>query len=147
MTAPLTQLGSKSEIPDSPDSAVIECADWEGSVLAVRFTVPEFTSRCPITGQPDFAHITIDYVPNKHLIESKSLKLFMGSFRDHGSFHEAVCDDIGWKLWNASQPHWMRVSALFYPRGGIPIDVIWMLGQIPPSVHVPDLDMKPYMGR
>jgi 7-cyano-7-deazaguanine reductase len=103
---------------------------------------------CPITGAPDYAHITIDYIPNRNLIESKSLKLFMGSFRNEGSFHEKVTATIGMRLWDAADPLWLRVSALFYARGGIPLDVFWVSdSEIPTGVFIPEVDLKPYRGR
>lgn len=115
--------------------------------MCVRFTSPEFTSRCPITGAPDFARIIIDYVPDKSLIESKALKLFLASFRNEGSFHEQVTNLIGSRLFEAAKPHWMRVCALFFARGGIPLDIFWMEGDLPERVYIPNIDEAPYRGR
>ncbi|TGT79546.1 preQ(1) synthase, partial [Mesorhizobium sp. M8A.F.Ca.ET.161.01.1.1] len=86
----LSQLGTKVDTPESPEKAVLEKVPNgnAGTDYVVRFTAPEFTSLCPMTGQPDFAHIVIDYIPGDFLVESKSLKLFLQSFRNHGAFHE-----------------------------------------------------------
>ena len=97
----LTQLGGKTELPSSPDKAVLEKVDnpHPDRDYCIRFSCPEFTSLCPLTGQPDFAHLVIDYVPQLSLIESKSLKLYLSSFRNHGDFHEActvgIAKDMG----------------------------------------------------
>ena len=95
--AGLTQLGRKAEIPASPEAAELErVPNPQADVdYCVRFTAPEFTSLCPLTGQPDFAHLVIDYVPDEWLVESKSLKLYLGSFRNHGAFHEDCTVAIG----------------------------------------------------
>jgi 7-cyano-7-deazaguanine reductase len=155
----LKQLGGKSEIPASPETAILETipfkVDTFGASCAVRFTVPEFTSLCPKTGQPDFALFVIDYVPMGLLVESKALKLFMHSFRNHGAFHEDVSRFIGEQLVVALQPHWLRIAAFWYPRGGIPIDVLWEYGSltIPDGPHmvreakVLPLPEHPYRGR
>ncbi len=112
-----------------------------------RFTVPEFTSLCPVTGQPDFAHLVIDYVPNGWLVESKSLKLYLGSFRDHGAFHEDCTVAIGRRLAGLLEPHWLRIGGYWYPRGGIPIDVFWATGPQPGDLWIPDQGVAPYRGR
>lgn len=148
----ITQLGAISPLPASPEEAVLECSPfYKGDLYRVpfctRFTIPEFTSLCPVTGQPDFAHFTIDYVPNLEIIESKSLKLFMGSFRNHKAFHESTTVIVGERLANACMPKWLRVAALWYPRGGIPIDVFWQVGTPPTGVYIPPVDHKPFMGR
>ena len=85
-----TMLGQQTGLPASPEEAVLESVPnpHNGADYVARFAVPEFTSICPVTGQPDFAHLVIDYVPDQYLVESKSFKLFMGSFRNHGAFHE-----------------------------------------------------------
>ena len=85
----LTQLGTPTETPDSPESAVLEAVPAPEGPFVVRFTCPEFTTLCPVTGQPDFAHLVIDYVPDRLLVESKSLKLFLNAFRNKRDFHEA----------------------------------------------------------
>jgi 7-cyano-7-deazaguanine reductase len=147
----LTQLGRKAPLPQSPEDAVLEAIDIhaEDSVqrATIRLSVPEFTSLCPITGQPDFARIYIDYRPSLKIVESKSLKLFIGSFRNHGAFHEVVTAYIGRRLEEALKPSWLRVSAFWNPRGGIPIDVVWETGEKPPGVFVLPLDVKAFDGR
>lgn len=145
----LTQLGSTVALPASPDEAVLErVANPQSDVsYLVRFAVPEFTSLCPVTGQPDFAHFVIDYVPDKWLVESKSLKLFMGSFRNHGAFHEDCTIMIARRLAQTLEPRWLRIGGYWYPRGGIPIDVFWQTGTPPESVWLPDQGVAPYHGR
>ena len=148
-TKGLTQLGAKVELPDDPDKAVLERVPYEQAGLppCVRFTVPEFTAMCPMTGQPDFAHIVIDYVPGKWLIESKSLKLYMGAFRNAGIFHEDCTVGIGKRLVKLLAPKWLRIGGYWYPRGGIPIDVFWQTGSPPKGVWIPDQGVLPYRGR
>jgi 7-cyano-7-deazaguanine reductase len=145
----LTQLGGKTELPDSPDKAVLETVanPHPGTTYLVRFAAPEFTSLCPITGQPDFAHLVIDYVPDELLVESKSLKLFLGSFRNHGAFHEACTVSIGKRLVDALSPLWLRIGGYWYPRGGIPIDVFWQTGTPPEGLWLPDQGVAGYRGR
>jgi 7-cyano-7-deazaguanine reductase len=148
-TSGLTQLGAKVALPASPEEAVLERVPNAnaGERFVVRFTAPEFTSLCPLTGQPDFAHIVIDYVPRDWLVESKSLKLFLGAFRNHGAFHEDCSVYIGKRLVELLDPEWMRVGAYWYPRGGMPIDVFWSTGPEPEGVWVPDQGVPPYRGR
>jgi 7-cyano-7-deazaguanine reductase len=145
----LTQLGRKSELPESPDRAVLETVSnpHPGAVYLVRFAAPEFTSLCPITGQPDFAHLVIDYVPKDRLIESKSLKLFLGSFRNHGAFHEDCTVGIARRLIAELDPVWLRIGGYWYPRGGIPIDVFYQSGPPPEGLWLPDQGVAPYRGR
>jgi 7-cyano-7-deazaguanine reductase len=145
----LSQLGRQTSLPASPEQAVLErvTAPAQGERYLVRFAAPEFTSLCPITGQPDFAHIVIDYVPGAWLVESKSLKLYLGSFRNHGAFHEACTMQIAQALVGLLAPVWLRIGAYFYPRGGIPIDVFWQTGAPPEGVWVPDQGVPPYRGR
>lgn len=145
----LTQLGGKSELPQSPEAAVLEKVPnpQAGTNYLVRFTAPEFTSLCPITGAPDFAHLMIDYVPGDWLVESKSLKLFLGSFRNHGAFHEDCTVSIGKRLVDLLEPVWLRIGGYWYPRGGIPIDVFYQTGPVPGDVWVPDQGVPPYRGR
>ncbi|HVI50724.1 MAG TPA: preQ(1) synthase [Candidatus Sulfotelmatobacter sp.] len=145
----LTQLGTKTELPDSPDKALLETVanPHPGTLYLVRFAAPEFTSLCPITGQPDFAHLVIDYVPDELLVESKSLKLFLGSFRNHGAFHEACTVGIGKRLVDALSPVWLRIGGYWYPRGGIPIDVFWQTGAPPEGLWLPDQGVAGYRGR
>jgi 7-cyano-7-deazaguanine reductase len=145
----LTQLGGRTAIPASPDEAVLETVPnpHPGTSYLVRFTAPEFTSLCPITGQPDFAHLVIDYVPDETLVESKSLKLFLASFRNHGAFHEACTVAIGKRLVDACAPAWLRIGGYWYPRGGIPIDVFWQTDAPPQGLWLPDQGVPPYRGR
>ncbi len=145
----LTQLGGKTELPSSPDEAVLERVPnpQKGELYNVRFTAPEFTSLCPITGQPDFAHLVIDYVPGDWLVESKSLKLFLGSFRNHGAFHEDCTVSIAKRLVKEIEPQWLRIGGYWYPRGGIPIDVFYQTGPVPADLWIPDQGVMPYRGR
>jgi 7-cyano-7-deazaguanine reductase len=147
--ANLTQLGHESRIPDSPDAAVIEKVPngEPGALYLVRFTVPEFTAMCPMTGQPDFAHLVIDYAPGPWLVESKSLKLYLGSFRNHGAFHEACTVGIARRLVAEIAPQWLRIGGYWYPRGGIPIDVFYQTGPAPEGLWLPDQGVAPYRGR
>lgn len=145
----LKQLGEKTPLPQTPEEAVIERVPnpKKGVNYLVRFAAPEFTSLCPITGAPDFAHIVIDYVPGDWLVESKSLKLFLGSFRNHGSFHEDCTVSIATRLIAEIAPQWLRIGGYWYPRGGIPIDVFYQTGKPPEDVWVPDQGVAPYRGR
>ncbi len=145
----LTQLGRAAAIPESPEAAVLETVpDPRADVLyLVRFTCPEFTSLCPITGQPDFAHLVIDYAPEARLLESKSLKLFLSSFRGHGAFHEDCTVTIGRRIVEATAPIWLRIAGYWYPRGGIPIDVFYQTGPPPEGLWLPDQGVPPYRGR
>ncbi len=145
----LTQLGSPTGLPASPDAAMLErVPNSQGDVsFLVRFVVPEFTSLCPMTGQPDFAHLVIDYVPDAWLVESKSLKLYLGSFRNHGAFHEDCTVGIGRRLVATLAPRWLRIGGYWFPRGGIPIDVFWQTGAPPEGVWLPDQGVPPYRGR
>ncbi|WP_407473677.1 preQ(1) synthase [Sulfitobacter sp. PM12] len=145
----LQQLGGKTELPASPEKAMLEkVANPQADVdYCVRFTAPEFTSLCPMTGQPDFAHLVIDYVPDQYLVESKSLKLYLGAFRNHGAFHEDCTVSIGRRLVELLSPRWLRIGGYWYPRGGIPIDVFWQTGETPKSVWIPDQGVPPYRGR
>lgn len=145
----LTQLGQTASIPSSPEEAVLErvANPHADTNYVARFTAPEFTSICPVTGQPDFAHLVIDYVPGKWLVESKSLKLYLQSFRNHGAFHEDCTVAIGKRLAETLVPKWIRIGGYWYPRGGIPIDVFWQKGKLPAGVWVPDQGVAPYRGR
>jgi 7-cyano-7-deazaguanine reductase len=145
----LTQLGHATPAPQSPEAARLErvAAPAQGQDYVVRFTCPEFTSLCPITGQPDFAHIVIDYIPGEFLVESKSLKLFLAAFRNHGAFHEGCTMMIAEKLMDLLEPRWFRIGAYWYPRGGIPIDVFWQSGAPPAGAWIPDQGVAPYRGR
>ena len=149
MTKKLNLLGHKTAGFASPEEAVIETVKnpHADANYAVRFTCPEFTSLCPVTGQPDFAHLVIDYVPDKLLIESKALKLFLTSFRNHGAFHEDCTVAVAKRLIKAAKPKWLRIAGYWYPRGGIPIDVFFQHGTLPDGVFVPDTGVEPYRGR
>jgi 7-cyano-7-deazaguanine reductase len=118
-----------------------------GTDYVVRFTCPEFTSLCPVTGQPDFAHLVIDYLPSRRLIESKSLKLFLTAFRSHGAFHEDCTLMVAKKLMRAARPKWLRIGGYWFPRGGIPIDVFYQSGPPPKGLWIPDPGVPPYRGR
>ena len=144
-----TQLGKAVEIPQSPEEAVLERVPnpHADTNYVARFVAPEFTSICPVTGQPDFAHLVIDYVPDQWLVESKSLKLFLTSFRNHGAFHEDCTVAIGKRLVDLLGPRWFRIGGYWYPRGGIPIDVFWQHGALPEGVWAPDQGVAPYRGR
>ncbi len=145
----LTQLGGATALPESPEAAVLEKVrnPQAGTAYCVRFTAPEFTSLCPITGQPDFAHLVIDYVPGEWLVESKSLKLYLGAFRNHGAFHEDCTVSIGKRLVNLLEPQWLRIGGYWYPRGGMPIDVFYQTGAAPQAVWIPDQGVATYRGR
>ena len=145
----LTMLGGDTQQPASPDEAVLERVSnpQVGTDYCVRFVAPEFTSLCPITGQPDFAHLVIDYVPGDWLVESKSLKLFLTSFRNHGSFHEDCTIKVGKRIVETLDPKWLRIGGYWYPRGGIPIDVFYQTGPAPEGVWIPEQGVAPYRGR
>ena len=145
----LMQLGAATPIPSHPDDAILErvANPQPNTAYMVRFTAPEFTSLCPMTGQPDFAHLVIDYVPEAWLVESKSLKLFLTSFRNHGAFHEDCTVSIGKRLVELLAPVWLRIGGYWYPRGGIPIDVFYQTGAVPKGVWIPDQAVPGYRGR
>ena len=145
----LTQLGREVRGFASPQEAVLErVADPQaGTLYLVRFTAPEFTSLSQVNGKPDFARLVIDYAPDGWLIESKSLKLYLGSFRNHGAFHEACTLDIAKKIVEVASPKWLRIGGYWYPRGGIPIDVFWQTGEPPTGLWLPDQGVEPYRGR
>ena len=146
--APL-QLGHQVKLPHSPDEAKIDRVPnpHRGTDYLVRFVAPEFTTLCPITGQPDFAHLVLDYLPGDFLVESKSLKLYLGSFRNHGGFHEDCTVSIGKRIAAEIKPKWLRIGGYWYPRGGIPIDVFFQTGKLPKDLWVPDQGVAPYRGR
>jgi 7-cyano-7-deazaguanine reductase len=145
----LKQLGDKTNYPTKPSEAKLEKVKnpHEDVDYVVRFTCPEFTSLCPVTGQPDFAHIVIDYVPNKFLVESKALKLLMFSYRNHAGFHEECTVDIAKKIINFVKPKYLRIGGYWYPRGGIPIDIFFQSGKLPNNVWLPETGVAPYKGR
>ncbi len=145
----LTLLGHPAILPASPDKAVLERVPnpHPGANYVVRFAVPEFTTLCPITGQPDFAHLVIDTIPAGWIVESKSLKLYLSSFRNHRAFHEACTIDVALRLVALLDPVWLRIGGYWYPRGGIPIDVFWQTGAPPEGAWIPDQGVAPYRGR
>jgi 7-cyano-7-deazaguanine reductase len=146
---PPMQLGRRVPLPSSPGEAVIQTVanPHPGRLYLVRFTCPEFTSLCPLTGQPDFAHLVIDYAPAAAILESKSLKLYLGSFRNHPAFHEECTLAVAGRLVAALAPHWLRIAGYWYPRGGIPIDVFYQTGEPPAGLWLPDPGVPPYRGR
>jgi 7-cyano-7-deazaguanine reductase len=143
------QLGHPTPIPTSPSEAVLDRVrnPHPDTNYVARFTFPEFTVMCPITGQPDFATLVIDYVPRDFLVESKSLKLYLNSFRNVGAFHEQSTVAIGKKLAALLKPKWLRIGGYFHPRGGMPIDVFWQAGKLPSGVWVPDHGVGTYRAR
>lgn len=145
----LTQLGGDSKIPQNPNEATLERVPnpHKDTDYAVRFTAPEFTSICPLTGQPDFAHLMLDYVPGNWLVESKSLKLYLTSFRNHGDFHEACTISIAKRIEDTIKPKWLRLGGYWYPRGGIPIDIFYQSKDAPKDIWIPAQDVPNYRGR
>ena len=148
-TSSLRQLGRQTDQPASPEDAILERVPnpHPGTLYLARFAAPEFTSLCPVTGQPDFAHLVIDYVPGDWLIESKSLKLYLAAFRNHGAFHEDCTVGIGKRIVDVAAPKWLRIGGYWYPRGGIPIDVFWQTGPVPDGLWLPDQGVSAYRGR
>jgi len=148
-TSKLTQLGRPVHGYDDPEKAVLERVPnpHPDALYLARFAAPEFTSLCPVTGQPDFAHLVIDYAPQGWLIESKSLKLFLQAFRNHGAFHEDCTLYVAKRIIAAAEPRWLRIAGFWYPRGGIPIDVFWQTGPAPEGLWVPDPGVPAYRGR
>ena len=142
-------LGKQTALPGSPQEAVLDYVPnpRTGATYLVRLAAPEFTSLCPVTGQPDFAHLVIDYAPGETIVESKSLKLFLGSFRNHNGFHEDVTVGIGQRLFDEMKPVWLRIGGYWYPRGGIPIDVFWQSSAPPADLWLPDQGVPGYRGR
>ena len=145
----LASLGHRVSVPASPERAVLDrvANPHPDTAYVARFTAPEFTALCPMTGQPDFAHLVIDYVPKAWLVESKSLKLYLASFRNHGAFHEDCTVAIGKRLVGLLEPHYLRIGGYWYPRGGMPIDVFWQSGSLPQGVWLPDQGVAAYRGR
>jgi 7-cyano-7-deazaguanine reductase len=143
------QLGRAVVWPTTPEQAQIDRVPnpQDGTNYMVRFAAPEFTSLCPVTGQPDFAHLVIDYVPGSWLLESKSLKLYLASFRNHPGFHEDCTVTVGKRIASEIKPRWLRIGGYWYPRGGIPIDVFWQTGAAPKDVWIPEQGVAPYRGR
>lgn len=149
MSKDLSQLGQNTPLPASPDVAVLERVPnpHPNVDYLIRFTAPEFTSLCPVTGQPDFAHFVIDYVPRQWMVESKSLKLYLHSFRNHGAFHEDCTVRIAKKLVELLEPSWLRIGGYWYPRGGMPIDIFYQTGAVPKDLWLPEQGVPTYKGR
>ena len=145
----VTLLGKHTSLPESPDKAILERVPnpHADTPYIARFTAPEFTALCPVTGQPDFAHLVIDYAPKAWLVESKSLKLYLASFRNHGAFHEDCTIAVGKRLFALLEPHYFRIGGYWFPRGGMPIDVFWQTGNLPAGVWLPDQGVAGYRGR
>ena len=146
----LTHLGKQSVIETDPDSVILDRIPnpYPGLNYVARFSIPEMTSNCPVTGQPDFATLLIDYAPDKYLVESKSLRLWMFSFRNHGAYHEAVTVSIGKRLYDELDPHWLRIAGFWNSRGGISIDVVWEAGALPDNCVPLSLNqIRPYHSR
>ncbi len=145
----LESLGGPTVMASEPSTSILESVENPHSSVdySIRFTCPEFTSLCPKTGQPDFAHLVIDYIPHKQIVESKSLKLYLHSYRNHGDFHEACTVQIAKDIAEVIQPTWLRIGGYWYPRGGIPIDVFYQTGEKPKHIWVPELEVPPYRGR
>src|ERR1700733_781092 len=145
----LTQLGAKSALPEAPDVKTLERVPnpHPKENYLVRFTAPEFTCLCPVTGQPDFAHFVLDYLPGKAILESKSFKLYLASFRNAAGFHEDTTLAIAKRVAAAIGPRYLRIAGFWYPRGGIPIDIFWQTGKLPSGVWLPETGVSPYRGR
>lgn len=145
----LTQLGRRAPIPESPEKAVLErvANPHPGALYLVRFTAPEFTAICPVTGQPDFGVLVIDYAPHDWIVESKSLKLFLQSFRNHGAFHEDCTIGVAKRVVEAIAPTWLRIGGYWNARGGMPIDVFWQTGPAPEGLWLPDQGVATYRSR
>ncbi len=145
----LTILGRAARVPRSPGEARLESVanPHPATLYLVRFTAPEFTCLCPLTGQPDFAHLVIDYVPRRRLVESKSLKLYLAAFRNHGGFHEDTTLMIAKRLLAELKPRWLRIGGYWYPRGGMPIDVFYQSAPAHKGLWLPEQGVAPYRGR
>src|ERR1044072_9472196 len=143
------QLGRPTALPASPGEAVLDRVPnpQTDTNYAARLAFPEFTSICPVTGQPDFGTMMVDDVPRRWLSQSQSLKLYLNSFRNHGAFHEDCTVEIGKRVVKLLGPKWLRIGGYFYPRGGMPIDVFWQHGRQPKDVWVPDQGVPPYRAR
>ncbi len=142
-------LGIKKNVNEDPEKFVLDSVEnpHPDKNYSIRFTAPEFTSICPITSQPDFGTIIIDYIPNKVILESKSLKLYLFSFRNYGGFHEDCTIKIGKKVIESIKPKWIRIITIWNPRGGIPIDVFFQEGKIPKNVFIQKIDAPIYRSR
>ena len=145
----LNALGYKSKIPKFPNKNILEKVNNPkiGLDYNIRLTCPEFTSICPVTSQPDFAHLVIDYVPSKFIVESKSFKLYLLGYRNHGAFHEDCTISIAQDIVNLLSPKWLRIGGYWYPRGGIPIDIFWQTSEQPKNLFIPIHNVDNYRGR
>lgn len=145
-----SKLGKKFEYQYSnPDIKILDKVNnpHQDIDYVITFTCPEFTSICPVTGQPDFAHIVIDYIPAKYIVESKSVKLYLNSFRNHGAFHEDCTIKIAKDLQKLLTPKWLRIGGYWYPRGGIPIDIFYQTSLPPKKIWIKNQDISTYKGR
>ena len=145
----LSALGNHSKIPMKPDKNILEKINNPkiGINYSIRLTCPEFTSICPVTSQPDFAYLIIDYVPDKFIVESKSFKLYLLGYRNHGAFHEDCTVSLAQDIVDLLSPKWLRIAGYWYPRGGIPIDIFWQTGEKPTNLFLPDHEVPNYRGR
>jgi 7-cyano-7-deazaguanine reductase len=116
----LKHLGKTSNQPVD----TIDLIEWKGETITVRLECEDFTSLCPVTGQPDFASLTVEYVPHRHLAETKSVKLYLWHYRNERAFNETLVDRIGRDLFRQLQPRWLRVMGRFHPRGGISVTAV-----------------------
>ena len=143
-------LGEKTKyFFDQPNKKTLQSVEnpHQDVDYAIRFSCVEFTSICPITSQPDFAHLVIDYVPAKSIVESKSLKLYLFSYRNHGAFHEDCTLQIAKDIISTIKPKWLRIGGYWFPRGGIPIDIFFQSGNLPQNVWIEPQGVDPYKGR
>ena len=151
MTKPneLDALGNKTNIPSYPNKNILEKVNNPKTDLdySIRLTCPEFTSICPVTSQPDFAYIILDYVPNKFIVESKSFKLYLLGYRNHGAFHEDCTISLAQDINDLLSPKWLRIAGYWFPRGGIPIDIFWQNKEPPKKAWIPPQEVTPYRGR
>ena len=142
-------LGREAAVPARPEEARLVAVPnpHPDALYVARYVCPEFTSICPVTGQPDFGHLVIDYAPDQSLVESKSLKLFLQSFRNHGAFHEDCTIAVAKRMVDCAAPRWLRIGGYWNPRGGMPIDVFWQTGAPPDGLWLPDQGVPSYRGR
>jgi 7-cyano-7-deazaguanine reductase len=128
-------------MPSQPADNLETFGNPSGHDYTIRMQIPEFTCLCPKTGQPDFATLDLEYVPDQRCVELKSLKLYIWSFRDRGAFHEAVTNEIADRLASALDPRFLRLTAKFNVRGGIYTSVVVERRQAswrpPPPVNLP----------
>jgi 7-cyano-7-deazaguanine reductase len=124
---------------DFPDKKILQRVDnpHRDVDYVANFLCPEFTSICPITSQPDFAKLTIHYVPDKWILESKSLKLYLFSYRNFGAFHEDCTIKVAKDIIFCIKPKWLRIGGYWYPRGGIPINIFFQTSEKPKNLFIP----------